>query len=169
MSSTPLLSGEQLDPILLELGSSLYVCQGFEQTLVFLLAVVQMEEAAMADGSFDSAKQTLSRHNLGRLLDSLGRRVDLPADLENEFNAALKARNWIAHHFMPETALEMAYADGRKRALSKLSGLKRTVMRADKMALEVLDEYLSQFGPELRELEANASRVLQELYPQVVD
>ncbi len=167
MSSAPLSLGEELDPILLELGSSLYVCQGFEQTLVFLLAIVQMEEAGIAEGSFDSAKQTLSRDTLGRLLSKLRERVELPSDLEDEFNAALKARNWIAHHFVHDTAPEMAHAEGRQDTLMKLAGLKRTVMRADKMANEVLDEYLSQFGPELGVLEASASRVWQDLHPEV--
>jgi hypothetical protein len=142
---------EELDPILLELGSSLFVCQGFEQTLVFLMAIVRMEEAGMDEGSFDSAKQTLSRDTLGKLLRALRGRFELPPDIEIEFNAALEARNWIVHRFVHDTAPEMGHAEGRKGTLMKLARLKGTVMGADKLANEVLDEYFAQFGPEVEE------------------
>lgn len=156
---------KELDPILLELGASLYVCQGFEQTLIFLLAIVEMENAEMAEGSLASAIDSLSQRTLGQLLKRLHQKLDITTELDSAFEAAWTARNWIAHEFLHDTAVSMRDQEGRQKIRNRLMKSKLTVKRGDHLAIKLLDEYISQFGPAIEDMRTSAEHLWHKLHP----
>lgn len=88
MTNQPSLVGEELDPILLDLGSALFVCQGLEGSLVFLLSVCAMEDADAEDGSFRAAMDSLSQRTLGQLLKRLRERLEISGQVDEQFELA---------------------------------------------------------------------------------
>ena len=156
-----------LDPLLLELGSTLMVCQGFEQALVFLLAVVDMEEQQqLTEGSLLSAADALSEVTLGRLLQKLRNKLELPVGVDAQFTAAWKERNWIVHRFLQGSANTLGQPGGLSTVVADLRSRKATIREANHQAELIADEYLAQFRMDLEQLQNNAELRLAQLYPR---
>lgn len=165
MSEQSLPAGEELDPILLELGSALFVCQGLEGTIVFLLSVCSMEDAQMEVGSFSAAMESLSQRTLGQLLKRLRERVGLPETIEEKLRTGWNARNWVVHDFLHKSIEDLVTPKGRLVILRRLSEAKRTVKEADVLANRLLDEYLEKYGISVADMKRSADRLWDHLNP----
>lgn len=165
MSEQSLPVGEELDPLLLELGSAVFVCQGLEGTLVFLLSVCSMEDANMEDGSFQAAIELWSQKTLGQLLKRLRERVELSAAADTQLRAGWAARNWVIHSFVRESVEELLSPKGRLSVAKRLSQAKRTVKQTDVLANHLLDAYLAKYGISVADAKAGADRLWSQLNP----
>lgn len=166
MNERSLPIGEELDPILLELGSALFVCQGLEGTLVFLLSVCSMEDANMEDGSFKAALDMWSQKTLGQLLKALRERLDLPDELAGQFRTGWNSRNWVVHQFLRDTAEDFATPKGRHSLLRRLSDAKRAVKETDALANHLLDSYVQRYGISLADARTRADMLWEYLNPK---
>ena len=55
MSNDQATVAQELEPVVLELGKALFICQCFEGTLVILLSTISYEDADMEEGTFTAA------------------------------------------------------------------------------------------------------------------
>lgn len=166
MDERSLPIGEELDPILLELGSALFVCQGLEGTLVFLLSVCSMEDAQMETGTFQAAMDVWSQKTLGQLLKPLRERMGLSEELAERFRAGWNCRNWIVHQFLRDTVEDFATPKGRLAILRRLADAKRTIKETDELANRILDAYVRRYGISLDDAKTKADLIWEFLNPK---
>ena len=93
MEPTESTVATELEPVLLELGKALFVCQAFEGTLVMLLSSVSHEEADAENGAFTASVELFSQKTLGQLLKRLREKLDPPDELNACFTAGWNCRN----------------------------------------------------------------------------
>lgn len=158
--------GEELDPILLELGSALFVCQGLEGTLVFLLAVCSIEESGGKEGAFKEALDMWSQKTLGQLLKALRERMSLSDEIEGRFRAGWNSRNWIVHQFLHDTVDDFATPKGRVALLQRLAEAKRTVKSIDALTNQILESYVERYGISLSDAQTKADLLWDYLNPK---
>ncbi len=65
MSSEQSTVAQELEPVVLELGKALFICQCFEGTLVLLLSTISYEDADMDEDAFTAAVDLFSQKTLG--------------------------------------------------------------------------------------------------------
>jgi hypothetical protein len=155
----------EMEPIMLELGKALYLCQAFEGTLVFLLSLISHEAGSAEDSAFTAAIDLYSEKTLGQLLKLLGARIELPEELTKPLRSGWESRNVIVHRFIHEHIARFMNAKGRVEVLKVLADHKRIVKCADVIANRVLDLYLEKYGLTVGDLKANADRVWAHLNP----
>lgn len=149
----------EMEPVFLELGRALLVCQGFEGTLVMLLSTMSHEEAGAEEGAFAAAVELFSQKTLGMLLKRLQEKLVPPPELNAYFASGWNSRNWIVHEFLHKTVQDLVSSKGRVQATAALVEAKRKVKLADVAANKVLDLYLNKYGLSVSELKASADRL----------
>ena len=158
---------EELQPVLLELGKALFVCQAFEGTLVMLLSTVSHEEADQQDGAFSESVDLFSQRTLGQLLKRLRDKVEIPEELDAYFIKGLKCRNWIVHEFLHKCVDSLHIPKGRVQVIELLVEYKTDVKLADVVANKLLDLYLEKYGLSVDSLKANADRLWDYMNPDI--
>ena len=91
-------NAEYLTRIYFFLGSCTWQFQLFEDTLCKFIVLALKLDATTAR---DEALQILDKNKkstLGQLIRELGKRSDVPADLDTQMDRFLQDRNWIIHH-----------------------------------------------------------------------
>jgi hypothetical protein len=167
-SNDQTMAGE-MEPVMLELGKALYLCQAFEGTLVFLLSLISHEAANAEDGAFAAAIDLYSEKTLGQLLKRLGERIELPDELTEPLRIGWDSRNAIVHRFIHEHIAQFMNPKGRVAVLAVLADHKRKVKFADVIANRVLDMYLKKYGVTVDDLKSNADRLWAHLNPPTED
>jgi hypothetical protein len=165
MSNDQSTVAQELEPVVLELGKALFICQCFEGTLVMLLSTISYEDADMEDRAFTAALDLFSQKTLGQLLKQLTEKVDPPRELKDCFASGWSNRNWIVHEFLHRTVQELTSPKGRLEALGKLVEAKQKVKTADILANRVLDMYLKKYGMSVTALKVNADRMWDHMNP----
>lgn len=166
MSTDQASVAQELEPVVLELGKALFICQCFEGTLIMLLSTISYEEADMEEGAFSAAIELFSQRTLGQLLKRLKEKVDPPDELNRNFTAGWNSRNWIVHHFLHSNVHDLSSPKGRLETIDKLVEAKQKVKLADIAANRVLDMYLNKYGMSVGALKANADRMWEHMNPQ---
>jgi hypothetical protein len=123
-----------------------------------------MEEQQMVEGSLHRAAEALSEETLGRLLEKLRKKLNLPVGVDAQFTTAWMERNWVVHRFLHDAASTLARPDGLAAVISNLGSRKSVVLKANSQAESIADEYLAQFGADLEEVRNRAERVWAQLY-----
>src|SRR5690242_2241661 len=91
------IAENEMAPIFLELGKALFICQSLEVSLRSLNAHLSHDEADGEEGAFGSSLDFYSNETLGQSINSLRKRIDIPADLSDYLESGLKIRNEIVH------------------------------------------------------------------------
>lgn len=146
MSNDPASVSDELEPVVLELGKALFICQCFEGTLVLLLSTISYEEADMEESAFTAAVELFSQKTLGQLLKRLKEKIEPPEKMNEYFTSGWSNRNWIVHEFLHCTVHDLSSPKGRLETIGKLVEAKQQVKRADIVANRVLDMYLKKYG-----------------------
>ena len=160
---------EELTPMLLQLGKALFICQGFEGTLTFLLSIMSHEEAKGEDGAFTAAIDLYSEKTLGQLLKCLGNKLEIPPELQGHLETGWKRRNVVVHRFLHEQVLQLADPKGRLEAEHLLAQYTKEIKFADLAANKVLDMFLTKYGTSVDDLKRNADRQWEYMNPTASD
>lgn len=155
----------ELDPIFLELGKALYTCQGFEETLVFMLSVASHDERNTQVGAFVAAFDLYADKTLGQLLKALDSKVTLPLEVRDCLNLGWQRRNFIVHQFIHDAGLALADPKGRMQVLAQLTSYKQEVRIADKVANALLDQLLEKHGTSVADMKRAADVLWEHLNP----
>lgn len=150
---------DDFEPLLLELGKALYICQAFESTLIFLHALMTHEEAKGENGAFQASWDFHSTKTLGQTLNALRKRIDLPADLDRYLEEGIKCRNKIVHGFMTNAVQQALNPNGRHEILSELNTLKTEVKNRDVITNKLVDALLSKYETSNEKLKSQAAHL----------
>ena len=146
MTKTETFSNEDLDPVFRELGAALYVCQAFEHSLCYLLALnahnQRPNEPAVASASFDLH----STQTLGSLIKSLKKQLVIPQDFETKLTETLQLRNKLVHGYCTKNASRFVAPKDRLEMIKDLKAITRTIRKNDLEVCRVIDRFLEKFG-----------------------
>src|SRR2546428_10102586 len=125
---------DEMEPLFLEFGKAVYICQCFESTLCFLLSLMSHEKAHGEDGAFQAASDFHTKKTLGQLVKLLRERIDVPEDLDEYLGVGVDKRNEIVHGFLTRNASRLMDPKGRLELERELVALKLEVKRRDIVA-----------------------------------
>ena len=156
---------ELMEPVFLELGKAVYICQCFESSLCFLLSLIAHESAEGEDGAFQASWDFHSKKTLGNLLKSLREIIEVPDDLDSFLGEGVTKRNEIVHGFLTRHAERLANPKERLKIEQELVMLKQEVKRRDIVVNKLIDTLLKKYGTSNNQLKRNADRLWEHLNP----
>ena len=136
--STENIVESEMEPIFLELGKALFICQTLEVSLRFLNTQLSQDDANEED-SFGSSLDFYSNETLGQSINNLRKRIDIPADLSDYLESGLKIRNEIVHDSMTKNIKRFAHPKGRLEVESELAFMKQEVKKRNVLVNKLLD------------------------------
>lgn len=135
-----------LEPLLLELGKAVYICQAFESSLCLLHAMMTHEETGGEEGAFTASWDFHSAKTLGQTINALRKRIDIPADLSDYLEDGVKCRNQIVHGFLTKSMPRLMEFKGRLEVQKDLEALKMEVKARDVVMNKLLDALFAKYG-----------------------
>ena len=146
--------GEHIKEVYAHFGLAIYLAQVLEHG--FVNALVCADLLPRLAGPVSSKEQWASEfdtfmdghfeHTLGKLIKIIQNQVAVPAVLEKKLGEALKLRNFLAHGFFRERAVEFASFSGREKMLTELKAAQQQFKRADLELEEVAKPYRLKIG-----------------------
>ena len=134
-----------LEPLVLELGKAVYICQAFESSLCLLHAMMTYEETG-EEGAFTASWDFHSAKPLGQTINALRKRIDIPADLSDYLEDGIKCRNQIVHGFLTKNMPRLLEFKGRLEVEKELEALKMEVKKRDIVMNKLLDTFFAKYG-----------------------
>jgi hypothetical protein len=129
---------DEMAPVFLELGKALFTCQSLEVNLRALNAQLSNIENESEESTFGSSWDLFSNETLGQLINALRKRIDIPADLSDYFEAGLKIRNEIVHDSMTRNMQRCSSPDGRLEVAAELAAMKQEVEKRNILVNKLL-------------------------------
>lgn len=153
MSLSP--ESEQTREVYAHAGLALYLAQCFEMSLQnFLVVHARLSDRSITLAELESYEGDVQRKTLGGLLRKVRKRASFDASAEKFIGDALEKRNFLAHHYFRERAVDFLSPGGRMRMISELQDMQHCFQIADTVAssiaqaagklLGVTDEMLEQ-------------------------
>lgn len=137
---------EELDPVLLEFGATVLICQLFESSLCRLLALIAESRNPSDFAAYDASWDFHSEKTLGGLLQALKAQVEVPSELETYLREGIDKRNLVIHGFLPRNVQRMAEPQGRIKVLQELQQMKKDIRRRDLVIVKLIDTLLAKYG-----------------------
>ncbi len=121
----------QLNAIFACFGSAAQHAQMFEQALVrFLVTYNKISPETLSIEDFEAAERGLHKKTMGALIKELRKHVNFPDEtVPGYFEAALKQRNFLMHHFFLDRCMDLGNTEGRMRLLGELLSIQDEVDR----------------------------------------
>jgi hypothetical protein len=135
-----------LEPLILEFGKAVYICQAFESSLCLLHAMMTHEETGGQEEAFTASWDFHSTKTLGQTVNALRKRIVIPADLNDYLEEGVKCRNQIVHGFMTRSMPRLMDFTGRAEVQKELEALKLEVKLRDVLINKFLDALLAKYG-----------------------
>lgn len=151
-------SDDQLDPLFLELGKAIYICQAFESSLCFLLALLTDQRVPSDGEAFSASWDFHSKETLGRMLKHLRGEIDLAAEIDAYLEEGIDKRNTIVHGFLSRNAMRLADPKGCLEVERELQDLKQEVRHCHVVVKKIIDGVLSKYGLSSDLLKEHANR-----------
>lgn len=87
----------KLDPVIFKLGAALYITQIFEHSLIFLHKLIDEDEKVTG---ITKISDDYSKKTLGKLLNLLNHRIDVPEQSLDYIFEAIYLRNSVVHGYL---------------------------------------------------------------------
>ena len=116
-----------MEPLMLELGKAMWICQAFESSLCFLHAQMSHEDARGEAGAFEASWDFHSSKTLGQTINALRKRIEIPDDVSNYLEEGLRIRNEIVHGFITRNIPRLMTPEGRLAVEHELARMKLEV------------------------------------------
>jgi len=146
MSNSNDTMATDFEPLMLELGRAVYICQLFESSLCLLHALMSFEENEGEEGAFKASWDFHSAKTLGQLVNALRKRIDIPANLSDYLEDGVKYRNQIIHGFIKKSMSRIMEFEGRLEVQKELETLKMEVKARDTEINKLLDVLFVKYG-----------------------
>ena len=146
MSDADTVIATDLQPLLLELGKALFICQNLEESLCLLHSQMSYEESGGEVEAFRASWDFHSSKPLGNALNQLRKRIEIPDDLSAFLDAGLKMRNLIVHGFMSKNIQRILDPKGRLEVEKELEAMKMEIKKRDVVINKLLDAYFKKYG-----------------------
>lgn len=148
---------QALGPIMYELGVAVYVCQQFENTLLYLVATLSAKAGAINSDTFKEGLESHSESTLGRLAKRFKEQLQIPDDFEIFIRDGVNARNLLVHGFVMRNTDKFLKKQGRIDIINELRETQYFVNDRLRALQKLLDRALNVFGGSLAELRQQAN------------
>lgn len=141
----------KLDPVVFKLGAALFICQIFEGSLVFLHKLIDEDERATG---ITRITDDYSKKTLGKLLNLLKRRIDLPQQSQDYIFEAIDLRNGIVHGYLvsEENMAKIESEAGVASLVEDLDYKLKQIRERDHYVCDLIDQYLKKYGTSTKAL-----------------
>lgn len=131
---------------MLELGTAVYICQSFEDSLCLLHAHLTHEETGGKEGAFTASWDFHSTKTLGQMVSALRKRIEVPAEHDAYLEEGVRCRNRIVHGFLTKNMARLMEPKGRLEVQQELKELMLEVWRRDVVVNKLLDSLYAKYG-----------------------
>ena len=150
-----------LEPLMLELGKAVFICQSLEESLCFLHSQMTHEETDGEHGAFQASWDFHSSKTLGQTLNALRKRIEIPDDMNEYLEQGVKTRNAIVHGFVTKNMARLMDPKGRLEVEAELSSLKVEVKKRDIVVNKLLDALFAKYGFTNEDLKRSAGELYE--------
>lgn len=145
---------EETRDVYAHFGLALYLAQCLEHGLANALVAVDLVPRSARNRpsrekwfeDFDDFLGTKFRATLGRLIEDVRRVTPVSSELEATLGAALRCRNWLAHHYFRERAEAFVTKAGRAAMLLELREAQELFLKADQLLFDETRPIRERFG-----------------------
>ncbi len=163
-------SNEQTKTVYAHFGAAIYFAQCLEHGLVNALVYLDLipttahgvrnrEEWAVA---VDAFMDRHFEHTLGRMIRNLSKVVEVRDDLPTVLQSALDTRNWLAHDYFRERAVEFVSDSGRDRMIAELEAAQQLFRDAGARLDATFKPVRERYGLSDERLEQACEQLLSE-------
>ena len=144
-------------------GLAMYHTQCLEKEIGILLAT-QFNPRFLAsneekrDRAFDAA----FAKTLGMLITELKKTMNVPSDLEARLVQAVKARNWLSHHYFWERSGHILTEEGREYMIEELTKTAEEMNQLDNLLTTLGMEWFKQHGITNELLQEHLAQLVEE-------
>ncbi len=97
---------------------------------------------------------------LGRLVDALRQRINVPHGLDRRLRRAVELRNWLAHEYFWQRPGSILTWDGRERMIAELQEAADFLKAVDEELTSITENWLDRVGVSRDVIEAERSKYL---------
>ena len=160
MSLSP--EAEQSRDVYAHAGLALYWAQCFEMSLEnFLVIHARLSDHSITLVELESYEEDVQRKTLGELLQEVRQRASFDSSAEKAIGDALQKRNYLAHRFFKDRAVDFLSADGKSRMVSELQDLQQCFQIADTVASAIAQATGKLLGVRDEMMEQEMKRLAQ--------
>lgn len=154
----------KLDPVVFKLGAALYISQIFEGSLIFLHKLIDEDERVMG---ITKIPDDYSKKTLGKLLNLLKHRIDVPQQSLDYIFEAVDLRNSIVHGYLisEQNMAQFESEAGIASLVQDLDYKLNQIRVRDRYVCSLIDQYLKKYGTYtkvLKELAEKRSNLFRE-------
>ena len=131
---------EHVKEVYAHFGLAMYLAQCIEHAIVLLLVYTDLiprwtkriSSLKQWQDEFDLFMYLHFEQTLGRLLNNLRTKMPVPSNLEQLLVKSLKKRNWLAHDYFRERAVDFMSKVGRDGMIQELQGAQELFTQTEK-------------------------------------
>ncbi|WP_297120727.1 hypothetical protein [uncultured Enterobacter sp.] len=154
-------------------GLAIFRAQCVEQSIIQLLIflvffkenVTKISSIEKWEVDFDDFDKALSKKTMGHLLGALKELQVLNEVTESTLSKALIKRNWLAHGYFVDRAIEFLNTSGRNKMISELKDIIEIFNSAEDFLQPIAKKLALQYGLTDERLE----EMKKEIYPSEID
>ncbi len=144
-------------------GGALYQAQVLESAIQNLLVVGGIVSGDVASHTeFDQLEATLRQYTLGRLLREFRKDATLNGKAEEIIDRALDRRNFVAHHFFKERAVEFIGRKGREAMIDELVAYENLFIQAEALISAIGGAMATHLGVTDEKVQAEFDRLARQ-------
>ena len=138
---------EQNREVYARFGLAMYQAQCLERQLAMILATKYgPDPTRISRKEFKSVFDDLFSKSLGQLVRKITKLSALSEDEEKRLKEALETRNWLAHRYFWERAVDILSVPGRASMIDELRAAAHQLHTQDEFFTNKTDEFGERFG-----------------------
>ena len=145
-------------------GVAMYYSQCLEKSLCILLSIGCEDLNYVTRQEYDDALESLTMKTFGQLLRQIKKTIPLKKGLLKDLDRALDKRNWLAHRYFYDSAVDFNSRDGRLFMVLDLGLLGNLFEKVDAQITSLNMKLSQQLGLTEELLEERANALLPGLY-----
>lgn len=147
INPVPEMDAEDEKEVFAFFGLASFNAQCAEKALVnFVMGYKLLDESALTQDEWLVLYNNLNSKTFGQLLRHVKKRIEISQELIDALQSTLKNRNWLAHDFFYDYAIEFSDSKGRHVMICKLQELIKQFQLADRAVESLNLNIWSKFG-----------------------
>ena len=142
------ISNKDVSPLFEAYGKACYAGQNLEQSFRFLLGINEFKNAKGKDKvkAFEKVEIETALFTLNKIFRKAQEKEYFSAEQIKMLIKANQMRNYIIHEYWSKNISDITAPDGRFRIKTEIEDYARELMAADKIIVELIDNYLIEHG-----------------------
>ena len=151
---------QQRREVFARFGCAMYFAQCLEVQIGLLLASMYNQDfLRVPSEDRDAFFERESRKTLGRMKKDLGKNAHMSPTLDSRLREAVKLRNWLAHRYFFERAINILTLEGREKMIFELQKKADFLKELDDEFTAILEKWFFSKGGSKEELESEMAKL----------